>query len=337
MFRMSSWVAGIAASMLCLASYAKDANRIPIRITIPVPVINFYPLYVAADKGFFSEEGYEVEIISTSGDGPDIDALISGSVQFTVSTPNRLFTSYEQGKPLLAAMNLGNRVALECFVNKEIADKRGIGKDTPIEKTVLAMKGETVAGTRPGAFTYLLLLSYAKRFGLEPQKDIKIIGIGGPGAMLPAVENNRIAMGCIGSPTPELADSRGKALVVTKNMSGDDPEFDNFLYEVLYVMPEYAKAHPDTVKGVVQALRKALAYIHATPSKEQLPLLRARFSGLSDELLVAALDANRPTYPTTGVITQEAVEKAEKFLFDTGVINTKIPWNAVSTNAYNSQ
>src|SRR5690554_1044725 len=117
---LSKALLALMAALLCSGgALAQDLKKL--RITIPVPVINFYPLYVAADKGFFKEKGYDVEIIATSGDGPDIDALISGSVQFTVSTPNRLFTAYEQGKPLLAVMNLGNRVAMECFMNQGVA------------------------------------------------------------------------------------------------------------------------------------------------------------------------------------------------------------------------
>src|SRR5262249_14270773 len=41
-----------------------------LRVTIPVIGMNFLPLFVAADKGLFAKEGFEVEIISTSGDGP---------------------------------------------------------------------------------------------------------------------------------------------------------------------------------------------------------------------------------------------------------------------------
>ena len=56
-----------------------------LRVTIPVIGMNFLPLFVAVDKGLFAKEGFDVEIISTSGDGPNIDALIAGSVQFTIS------------------------------------------------------------------------------------------------------------------------------------------------------------------------------------------------------------------------------------------------------------
>src|SRR4051812_2647899 len=117
----------VAACLITLAFSAstpvgaqKSVKKV--RVTIPVPVLTFYPLYVARDRGIFSQHGLDVEIIQTSGDGPDVDALISGSVEFTVSTPNRLFMAYEQGRPLLAVANLGNLMAIECWMNKEVAE-----------------------------------------------------------------------------------------------------------------------------------------------------------------------------------------------------------------------
>ena len=130
---------------LALASPGSAQSLKPLRVTIPVIGMNFLPLFVAADKGLFAKEGFEVEIISTSGDGPDVDALIAGSVQFTVSTPNRLLTSYEQGKPLLAIMNMANRNAIDCVINKEVAARIGITENTPLEQKFKALKGLKVA------------------------------------------------------------------------------------------------------------------------------------------------------------------------------------------------
>src|ERR1700754_4655561 len=87
---------------LAVAAPAAAQALKKIKVTVPIIGLTFYPLLVAADKGMFKKHGIDIEIIATAGDGPDIDALIAGSVEFTVSTPNRLFISYEQGKPLLA-------------------------------------------------------------------------------------------------------------------------------------------------------------------------------------------------------------------------------------------
>src|SRR5262249_27757520 len=126
---------------LALAASGTAQTPKPLRVTIPVIGMNFLPLFVAADKGMFAKEGFDVEIISTSGDGPDVDALIAGSVQFTVSTPNRLLTSYEQGKPLLAIMNMANRNAIDCVINKDVAARVGITEDTPLDQKLRALKG----------------------------------------------------------------------------------------------------------------------------------------------------------------------------------------------------
>src|SRR3954470_13553422 len=128
------------ASLFTLAAPARAQALKKVKVTIPVPALTFYPLYVGRDQGFFAKQGFDVEIIQTSGDGPDVDALISGSVDFTVSTPNRLFMAYEQGKPLLAVANLGNLMAIECWINKEVAEDLGISLKSPLEQRLRALK-----------------------------------------------------------------------------------------------------------------------------------------------------------------------------------------------------
>src|SRR5215475_7310176 len=145
------WIFRALISASLVAAYIAGAQaQTPLqklRVTIPVPVLPFYPLYVARDHGDFAKHGLDVEIITTSGDGPDVDALIAGSVQFTVSTPNRLLTSYEQGKPLLAIMNMANRNAIDCVMNKDVAARVGITENTPLDQKLRALKGLKVAGT----------------------------------------------------------------------------------------------------------------------------------------------------------------------------------------------
>jgi NitT/TauT family transport system substrate-binding protein len=305
-----------------------------IKVTVPGITLTFYPLLVGVDQGMFAKQGFDVEVTQTGGDGPDVDALIAGSVEFTVSTPNRLFTAYEQGKPLLAVANLGNRMALECMLNKEVATKLNISLNTPLEQRIKALKGHVLAGTRVGAFSYLILVGYAKRFGLDPQKDFKLVGIGGPAAQLPAVENNQVSVACIGSPTPELAVSRGKTVMLTNNLAGLDPEYDNFLFEVLYARPDFAKNNPDVVRRMIQGFVEAIAFIHDAPDAEQMPILKKYFSGAPDDILLQAMKNMRPIFKRDVHITEEAVNKAARFMVQTGVVTKTPPWTSVSTNEF---
>jgi NitT/TauT family transport system substrate-binding protein len=306
-----------------------------IKVTIPVPAFGFYPLYVGVDEGYFAKEGYDVEIVSTAGDGPDVDALISGSVEFSLSTPNRLLTAHEQGKSLLAVMTTANRMGIECLMNKAFAERSGLKPETPLAEKLKALKGQVIAGTRPGAFTYLTAALYASQAGLELQKDVKVIGVGGAGSMLAALENEQVVMACTASPTPELAEARGKSYQITKNLSGGDPEYDDFMYQILYVRPDYAQANPEVVRGIVKGLLESIAYINHTPGAEQLPKIRKYFTGIPDDVALVMLENNKPAYKTDGVTTKSSVEKAAAFLKNAGVLKSASPdWTSIVTNQY---
>jgi NitT/TauT family transport system substrate-binding protein len=323
----------LVAAVMGVGSVA-DGTAQPVkqlRVTIPVIGMNFLPLFVAVDKGLFAKEGFDVEITSTSGDGPDVDALIAGSVQFTISTPNRLLTSFEQGKPLLAIMNMANRNAIDCVINKDAAAKVGITESTPLDQRLKALKGLKVAGTRPGAFTYLVLVDYARRAGLVPQQDLQILGVGGGPSMIAALENGAIDVACNTSPTTDLMVKRGKAVMFTYNSVGKDPAYDDFLFELLYVRPDYAKQNPEIVRAFCRALLAAIADIRDTPARDQLPLLQKRFPGVEDDMLIQVLETLKPIFRRDGKVTPTALDKAIKFMLDTGAIKTGAPWNQIAT------
>jgi NitT/TauT family transport system substrate-binding protein len=325
----------LAALSLNLAAESAIAQeRQKIRVTVPTPSMMFYPLYYGQEKGHFPKEGMDVEVIVTNGDGPDVDAVISGSVQFAVSTPNRLFTAFEQGKPLKAAMMLAKRMAIECAMNKQVADKLGITKDTPLEQRLKAIKGLTVAGTRPGAFTYVLLETYGKRAGLVPQKDFKLIGVGGANSMLPALENNQIAIGCTGSPFQELAVARGKAIAFTNNMGGGDPAFDDFLFELVYVRPDYLKENGETVRKFLRAFLASVNEIVDTPAADHMAALKARYGGAPDDVILASFENTKKIYTRDGVITPGSVQRAGAFMLETGAIKTPATYEQIADNGY---
>jgi NitT/TauT family transport system substrate-binding protein len=313
---------------------AQAQQRQKIKITVPTVSTIFYPLYYGQDKGIFAKENMDIEIISTNGDGPDVDAVISGSAQFSISTPNRLFTSFEQGKPLKAIGMLARRMAIDCAMNKQVADKLGITTDTPLDAKLKTLKGLTVAGTRPGAFTYVLLDIYGKRVGLTSQKDFKLIGVGGLNSMLPALENNQIAVGCTGSPFTELAVSRQKAIRFTNNARGDDAAFDDFLFEMVYARPDYLQQNGDTARGFLRALFASVGQILDTPSADHMPMLKKLYGGVPDDVLLETFENTKRIYSRDGNVTPGSVQKAGLFMVDSGAVKTPATFEQVADNGF---
>ena len=69
-------------------------------------------------------------------------------------------------------------------------------------------------------------------------------------------------------------------------------------------------------------------------SEKYLPSLKARFSGLSDELLIDIFARTRETFKRDGVTTEESYKKAAEFLIDTGAISKVGSFNELVTNEY---
>lgn len=306
----------------------------PLRITIPVTSLTFYPVFVAQDKGFFKQHGVDFEIVVTQGDGPDVDALLAGSVEFTATPPHRLFTAYEQGRKLIGIVNLMNKVGINCFMGKRSAERVGVTPQTPLAEKIKKLKGLTIGATRAGAFTFQLATHYVKKGGYVPQTDVQIVGAGGGPAMLAAVEQGRVDIGCISSPTPELAVDRGSAISWVNNTTGEDPEFSEFLMEVLYVRPDYAERNPDTVRSVARAVVDALQFIVKASDAEHLPILRKNFGGVPDQVLLESLKNTRAAIDPTGRISKRSVDAHVEFLKQAGLLQKDIPWDAVVSNDY---
>jgi NitT/TauT family transport system substrate-binding protein len=326
-------IAAIAA-ITSAASTASAQNLQKLRMTIPVPALVFYPIFVAQDKGFFANEGIEMEVINTQGDGPDVDALIAGSVQFTVSTPTRLLTAYEQGRKLTAVMSVVNRMAIQCFMNKETAESVGINPQTPLLEKFKKLDGLVIGGTRPGSFTYLLGIDYLKRAGLKPQEDARVIGVGGASAMIAAVENKQVHVGCFGSPIIELAVSRGKSVWFVNNTQGEDSNFDEFLFELLYVRPDYAEENPKTVRSVTRALVNANKWIMQATDADHLSVAKPRFEKVADDILLESVANVKASIRTDGCITPKSVAAAVDFLKRVDMVKADIPWDAVADNSF---
>src|SRR5262245_55666874 len=84
--RVSIAVLAIAASVL-LPPAADAADKI--KISVPADNAGFAPIFIADQKGYFRDEGLEVEIINAGG-GVSTPALIAGDLQFSGSPASAL-------------------------------------------------------------------------------------------------------------------------------------------------------------------------------------------------------------------------------------------------------
>jgi ABC-type nitrate/sulfonate/bicarbonate transport system substrate-binding protein len=113
----SFWIpafAGMTALLACSASHAEDK----IRFSYVVPTIDYTPLLVAIDKGYFTEEGIAVELVQAQG-GIATPALISGDLDFSGSS-SAAISAVLKGAHLKVLTTGEDRSAYQLWVRPDI-------------------------------------------------------------------------------------------------------------------------------------------------------------------------------------------------------------------------
>ena len=326
------------ASMMAVAGVPSESAAGELRkvkLTQAVDSLIFLPTYVARAKGFFAEEGLEVEQISTGGGGPEVQALIAGEVEFAVAGATYHLSAQQQGKKLLGVVNVGNKMAVNFAIHKEVARERGITEAMPFEEKLKRLKGLTFGPTRPGALTWQVGEYIIRRAGLEPLKDVKMVAAGAGPTLLAALEQRKIDVLIQSIPVPETAIHRGHAIMLFNLAKGEDPLFDEFVLENLLVRPDWARANADLVRRAVRAHLKANQWIADAPAEQIADAVKKVMKvGFPDEVLVAGVSSLKKAFPPDGRMTERALTISQDMMEKAGELKTRFKLSDVFTSEY---
>jgi len=322
----------LGLALACPAAQAQSPRKV--KLTMPVVALTMSPVYLAKGKGFFAEEGLDVEITSTGGGGPDIRALIAGEADFTFTTGDNVMLAYQEGKPLLMVMSALNKVFINWAIHKESAKAKGITESTPFGEKVKALKGLTVGVTNPAALTAHLAAFVIRKAGYVPQEDVKIIPVGAGPTWLAALENRKVDLALTAPPVPETAIQRGFAIMFINNAKGEDPSISEFLMENLVARPETTKKDPDLVRRMVRALVKANKWALSSTPEQVTDALKPALGKTDPKILLAGVRSLMPTLSPDGRTTERSVQTTQEILDVAGLLKKRAAYSDIVTNEF---
>ncbi len=163
--------------------------------------------FIAQDQKLFAKEGIEVELVQFSSSGDGLNALNSGKIDIGISfgtaAPLTFITKGSDFTIIGGALAGGHPV---------IALQAKAGQFRSIQD----FKGKTVA--TPRLYTADVVWRGAlKRAGIDPNKDVKIIELKNPPAVLEAVKSGKVDVGIGASSIYLQAKESGLAIVGWSN------------------------------------------------------------------------------------------------------------------------
>lgn len=166
--RVVIWFSALfCAAWLSPSNAGAQLSLKKVRLGIAATSVGFLPIYAAYHRGFFRDEGIDLEIILMSLAAAN-NAFFKGEIDYSAGLT---------GLALAAARNYPAKILiftvakpLQSFMSrKEIKEPRDL-------------KGKKVAGSSPGGSATILAYQALRHFGLEPGKDVQVLPMGGSGA-----------------------------------------------------------------------------------------------------------------------------------------------------------
>ena len=326
MFRIPRKLVGLPIAALVLSACGGastgdgDGGDLPTIQIASAPNVFLSALYVAQDKGYFTEEGVNVEVVEIEAGTDSVAALVSGNAQVAdVGFDDLLELASEGEEGLVMVQNILNRVTLTMVMNPDLAAELGVSRESPLEERYAALEGLRIGITSPGAPTDKYMRYYLREAGLDPDQDAEIIAIGGGSSLLAALESDQIDVFHLSPPSPYVAEAEGFGVVLIDGPAGDVEEFSNFLYTAWAANREWAEENPEAMAAFNAALDRAMADIEADP-EAAVPAIMEGIGSDDAAITQRTLEALLPAMSTDGCFSEETVRTSLDIMFDTEII-----------------
>ncbi len=202
---------------------------------------------IAVEKGFFRDEGLEVEpLVFSNGPGCS-EALLSGAADIGTMGDTTAVIAVSRSPVKIIASHGGG----------ENRHRIVVAKDSPL-RSPKDLIGKRLAVKR-GTSTYGGLLAWAESVNLDLSK-VKVTEMR-PGDMGDALLSGAVDAIVASEPTPSLVEQRGGRELATLGGLGNS-------YPILLVArDEYLSAQPEAVKAFLRAMQRASQFIQDNPEE----------------------------------------------------------------------
>lgn len=285
--RMALAIGALAAGGLMISASgasAAPAGQLDEVRSVTYPGGSFYITdYVADKKGFFAEEGLSVKFIKPQSGVTAVQLMASGEIAFMIN--DGLLTMLAQSKGLGVTIigSMLNRSLWTIYTADKNADLAGTAKTNP--NGFKALKGKTIGVTGINAGTDLNVQSVLAAHGLDPNKDVKRIGIGLLTSAIGQFENGGIdAYAYYGPPADEML---GKNKLAHRFYAGNeaDSPIASILQGGMVASTKWLNTgnNRDVARRWIAAQEKTIHWLKDPKNRQEASVLFAEVSGGTPE------------------------------------------------------
>ena len=260
---MGKMIATLLALALVFPAAPALAQLKKVRLSATSVAVTELQFRIALLKGFYRDEGLDVEIILIRG-AVGMQALLGGSVDYT-SAAGSIIAGATRGVPVRLVLVVNARPQFDLVGQPDI-------------KAVAQLKGKVVGISSRGGAVDILTQTILAQHGVTANKDATLIVIGSPEELVTALRTGRIAACLLTQPRQLILYRDGFTKLA---YSGD--YLSSYPTGGVGTTEEKIKNHPAEVLGFVRASLKGQQYF-AQHRNESIDII-SKYLGIKDRSL----------------------------------------------------
>jgi ABC-type nitrate/sulfonate/bicarbonate transport system substrate-binding protein len=242
----------IIVFLLSSLAFAQSKSPREIKVGYPLGGSSSY-FWVAYRSGSFEKHGLKIEPIYIRGGLMGIQAALSGDLLVQLQGASTVVAAWAQGaKEFQFIGAVGNRLDYVLAAHPSI-------------KRSEDLKGKRIGVSQLGSSTDFIARLAARRLGLNPEKEVQIVGIGGQGDRWTALTAGQIQATVLQSPFTLKARKAGYPTFV-------DFSKEDFEYTIAgpVTMRSFIRAERETVMNFMRGLAEGMDFYRDEKNKDRV-------------------------------------------------------------------
>ncbi|MPZ75604.1 MAG: hypothetical protein GEU77_03695 [Deltaproteobacteria bacterium] len=196
------------------------------------------PVWIAKEAGVFDENGLRANLVYMEGGRLSIQSLLSDSTQFMGGDAVSALTAVAGGVDIVLLASAKNILPYVFAVSQNIENPKDL-------------KNKIIAVSQIGGRAGEIARMVVKNIGLNPDKDVQYLSVGGSRSRLAALSKGTVQAAPV---------ARGLVPTVEKaGLKTLEVEPIPFIVDALWTTRKYAETHPDIVNRVIKSFVKGIA------------------------------------------------------------------------------
>ena len=274
----------------------------------------FMPAFVADRSGYFSQEGLTVKLIFFQSGVQLAQSLISGDTQIGMGSAPELITAVNAGVKMRALWGISNKMPYALISRPQI-------------RTIADLKDKKIAVSSRGSLSEFLAAYVLKHKGLDPQRDVTYLAIGGVPTRFAAVQSGSVDASLISAAHFEKARQSGlNLLFMLEDLISEWP------LDIIYLREDFLANREPEFRAYLKAYKQGVATSKKNPDAAIAGLQKAlRFD---PQLAKEGYHAYVSSLPDDGRIAEKGLELTVDQMFESGTIKRKFSMNELIDYRY---